>query len=70
MDLIDDFAFPLPITVIAELLCVPAEDRNRFREWSDAAVSGNATKEYLEGGPRPSQAGLRRLPACSLQGEA
>lgn len=48
MDLIDDYAFPLPIIVIAELLGVPAEDRNSFREWSDAAVSGNATKEYLE----------------------
>jgi len=48
MDLIDDYAFPLPKTVIAELLGVPSEDRNKFREWSDAAVSGNATKEYLE----------------------
>jgi len=48
MDLIDDYAFPLPITVIAELLGVPAEDRYKFREWTVAAVSGNWTQEYVE----------------------
>ena len=35
IDLISDFAFPLPVIVIAEMLGVPAEDRARFRVWSD-----------------------------------
>jgi len=39
MDLIDDYAFALPITVIAELLGIPARDRERFRRWTDAMVS-------------------------------
>ncbi len=38
MDLIADFAGPLPATVIAELLGVPPEDQQRFRRWADALV--------------------------------
>ncbi len=33
MDLIADFAYPLPITVICEMLGVPAEDRETFKQW-------------------------------------
>jgi cytochrome P450 len=38
-DLIEDYAVPLPVTVICELLGVPAADRNDFRRWSKAIVS-------------------------------
>jgi len=35
MDVIQDFAYPLPAIVIAEMLGVPPEDRDQFRLWSD-----------------------------------
>ena len=34
VDIIDALAFPLPMIVIAEMLGVPAKDRDRFRAWS------------------------------------
>jgi cytochrome P450 len=38
VDLVDDFAYPFPVTVICELLGVPREDEPRFHEWADAIV--------------------------------
>jgi pimeloyl-[acyl-carrier protein] synthase len=35
MDVIHDFAYPLPIMVIAQMLGLPVEDRVRFKKWSD-----------------------------------
>lgn len=39
MDLIADFAYPLPLTVISDLLGIPVTDRRRFREWTQAMVN-------------------------------
>lgn len=41
MDLIRDYALPLPMTVITEILGVPARDHNRFHRWSKVIVSVN-----------------------------
>jgi cytochrome P450 len=34
MDLIEEFAYPLPVIVICEMLGVPVEDHERFKGWS------------------------------------
>jgi len=39
MDLIHDYALPLPATIIAEILGVPARDRHKFHRWSNALLS-------------------------------
>ncbi len=48
MDIIRDLAYPLPAIVIAEMLGVPPEDRDQFKQWADqtAAFQGTGRAEY------------------------
>lgn len=39
IDLVQDISYPLPVIVIAELLGVPSEYKQSFKEWSDILVS-------------------------------
>ena len=45
VDLITAFAFPLPMTVISELIGVPADNREEFSAWSHVILSSTATPE-------------------------
>ena len=39
MDVVNDYALPLPITIITEILGVPTRDRHKFHKWTQAVVS-------------------------------
>jgi cytochrome P450 PksS len=47
MDLIAGYGFPLPITVIAELLGIPAENSNQFRDWTKHLLFAQSHEEYI-----------------------
>jgi cytochrome P450 len=55
-DILDDFAFPLSIAVIGELLGVPPDERGDFRAWTTAAL----TPAYVRGRPMSRQDAGRR----------
>ncbi|MGG0120046.1 cytochrome P450 family protein [Bacillus paranthracis] len=41
MEIIADFAYPLPIIVISEMLGIPATDRNQFRAWTQELMKAS-----------------------------
>jgi cytochrome P450 len=40
VDLLEEFAYPLPVRIICDLLGVPVEDEDRFKVWSNALARG------------------------------
>src|SRR6266705_1507463 len=47
MDLIADFALPLPLTMIGRILGVPAEDNQKFHRWSKTLISGGTNRNLF-----------------------
>jgi len=47
-DLVHDFAIPLPVTMIAEMLGVEPERKADFKRWSDSIIEGASTVEGRE----------------------
>jgi cytochrome P450 len=61
MDVIRDLAYPLPAIVIMEMLGIPAEDRDRFKAWTDdqfAFLGGRFPGDPLEPARRAGESTL------------
>ncbi len=61
VDLITDFAYPIPAVVIAEIMGVPPNDRDTFKEWSDSVMVLVFGARGLEDRRLKAQHGLMEL---------
>lgn len=50
-EVVERLSYPLPVIVIAEMMGIPADDRDAFRQWSDAAVAFNAMEGTAANAP-------------------
>ncbi|MFD7879496.1 cytochrome P450 [Streptomyces sp. NPDC059766] len=63
VDIVEDFAYPLPVTAICKVLGVPREDESRFHVWADALASSLDPGSGAEGGPEKAQQARQDLGA-------
>ncbi|MEV4575522.1 cytochrome P450 [Nonomuraea jabiensis] len=54
IDVVDEFAYPLPVTLICKVLGVPLEDEPRFHAWIETAL------DALDFGPEAASEEMRR----------
>jgi cytochrome P450 family 142 subfamily A polypeptide 1 len=47
-DFVESIAVPLPLLVIAEMIGIRKEDRDRFHAWSDAMIAGDGNLDHPE----------------------
>jgi pimeloyl-[acyl-carrier protein] synthase len=64
MDLIEEFAYPLPVMVICQMLGVPVEDSERFKQWGQDVARGLDTILL----PAESEVGRRSMAARQALG--
>ncbi len=58
VDLVQALTYPLPVVVIAEMIGIPAEDRETFKRWSDQAIANLGLVFF--GGIDPGRAARQR----------